>query len=135
MDTLTEDERSKLMSRIRAKDTKPEMLVRRIIFGLGYRYRLHRPDLPGRPDIVLSKSKKAIFINGCFWHLHAKCRNVRMPKSRKNYWLPKLKKNRERDKATKAKLHHLGWGTLILWECELKDLTFVENRIKEFLKY
>ena len=135
MDNMTKGERSRLMSLIRAKDTKPEVLVRKFVFCLGFRYRLHRHDLPGRPDIVFGRAKKAIYVNGCFWHLHARCRNVRIPKSRRDYWVPKLEKNRKRDRMALAKMRRLGWDTLVLWECELNDMVRVRQRIMSFLSF
>ena len=108
------------MSRIRAKDTKPEMLVRRYLHSRGFRYRLNVRRLPGTPDIVLRKYKTAIFIHGCFWHGHEGCRLYVAPKSNTQYWTEKIARNAERDTIARARLHQLGWHTIVLWECQLK---------------
>lgn len=134
-DTLTHGERSKRMSQVKSKDTKPELVVRHLIYGLGYRYRLHRHDLPGKPDLVFSSSRKVIFVHGCFWHRHqiSKCKLARLPKSRLDFWLPKLEINRIRDKAVQAKLRRLGWKVFVVWECELRDMRRLSARIVRFL--
>lgn len=121
------------MATIRSKDTKPEMLVRRIVHALGYRYRLHVRALPGTPDIVLPRHRKIIDVRGCFWHLHARgCAAV--PSSRRAYWLPKLTRNRERDKAAVRKLRREGWRVLVIWECEtLRGRGALEGKIGRFL--
>jgi len=110
-----------MMSGIKGKDTKPEMLVRRFLHAHGYRYRLHRKDLPGKPDIVLSRLKVCIFINGCFWHHHSGCRFAVLPKSRPEFWKAKLLGNAERDQQTIRHLNQKGWRTLVVWECELRE--------------
>jgi len=133
MDTLTVRERSRRMSLVKAKDTGPEMAVRRLVYSLGYRYRLHASDLPGKPDIVFRSRKKAIFVHGCFWHRHEECRLARLPKSKLDFWLPKLSGNRERDEANQAKLSGMRWKFLIVWECELVDPQSLEERIIRFL--
>lgn len=133
MDKLTPQRRSDNMARIRSKDTSPELIVRRIAHGMGYRYRLHAKDLPGKPDLVFRSRKKAIFIHGCFWHGHTECREGRVPKSRTDYWQPKLERNRLRDAAHEEALHDLGWQTLTLWECQLKDPAIVRRQIAKFL--
>jgi DNA mismatch endonuclease (patch repair protein) len=120
------------MSRIKSSGTKPEMAVRRLTHGLGYRYRLSAKDLPGRPDLVFRSRRKVIFVHGCFWHQHG-CGRYRMPLSRKGFWLPKLEKNTERDKSVMKELSTIGWKALTIWECELKDMSRVEKRIKRFL--
>jgi len=130
MDTLTPERRSALMARIRSKDTGPEMIVRRLVHGMGYRYRLHRRGLPGTPDLVFPARSKVIFVHGCFWHMHSKC--VRLPKTRTHYWGPKLEANRKRDLAARRKLRALGWKALIIWECELRGDDLAE-RIATFL--
>jgi DNA mismatch endonuclease, patch repair protein len=128
-------ERSRQMSLIRAKDTKPEMIVRRLIHSLGYRYRLHRKDLPGTPDLVFPNRKAVIFVHGCFWHRHddPTCKLARLPKSRLDFWIPKLERNVERDKNNAAALRELGWRVLTIWECQLKNRTDLQVRIREFL--
>lgn len=134
-DTLTPEERSERMSRIRSKDTKPEMIVRRLVHGMGYRYRLHRRDLPGIPDLVFPSLKKVIFVHGCFWHRHPdpNCRLARLPKSRLDFWQPKLEANRERDMEKQAELSNLGWKSLVVWECQISDKEHLENKIRAFL--
>ena len=132
-DTLSPKERSKRMSLVRGKDTKPELRVRRLIYSLGYRYRIHGTDLPGKPDIVFKGRKKAIFIHGCFWHRHDNCALARLPKSRLNFWEPKLEGNKERDKKNQEKLSALGWNFLVVWECETNDLETLTAKITQFL--
>ena len=135
MDTLTPTERSARMARVRGKDTRPEMLVRRISHGCSYRYRLHRADLPGKPDLAFIGRRKAIFVHGCFWHRHPDpaCKLARLPKSREDFWLPKLEANRSRDLKNQDLLAALGWSTLVLWECQLKDEAAVRRRLTDFL--
>ncbi|MHB0974064.1 MAG: very short patch repair endonuclease [Thiobacillus sp.] len=134
VDTLTPSERSTRMSRVRAKDTKPELLARRLVHSMGYRYRLHRRDLPGCPDIVFPRRRKVIFVHGCFWHRHGKdCPLTRWPKSRMEFWRPKLEANRARDKRVQRELGALGWKYLVVWECELRDKESLAMKIREFL--
>lgn len=109
------------MSGIRGKDTKPEMLVRRALFAAGYRFRLHRRDLPGAPDVVLPGRKVAIFAHGCFWHMHAGCKNAKLPSTRPEFWRAKLKGNVQRDRRASESLRVLGWRVLIVWECATRD--------------
>lgn len=118
-DTKSPEERSRNMSRIRSEDTKPEMIVRRALWHAGYRYRLHRKDLPGRPDIVMPGRRIVIFVQGCFWHSHEGCRKAAVPSSRREYWLPKLERNRRRDLEAKEALLAAGWRLLWVWECAL----------------
>jgi DNA mismatch endonuclease (patch repair protein) len=132
MDTLTPAERSERMALVRAKDTKPELLVRRLVHGMGYRYRLHRRDLPGTPDLVFPGRSKVIFIHGCFWHRHARCALARLPKSRGDFWLPKLTANAERDARNVRALRRLGWSVLTIWECQLGDTAKLASRIRRF---
>ncbi len=122
------------MSRVRATDTKPEMTVRRLVHGMGFRYRLHAGNLPGRPDLVFSARGKIIFVHGCFWHRHGTCKNTRWPKSRLDFWKPKLETNRARDLATQRVLRRLGWKVLVVWECQLKNLDKTAEKIKRFLE-
>jgi DNA mismatch endonuclease, patch repair protein len=126
--------RSEMMARIRAKDTKPEMAVRRLAHGMGFRFRLHRRDLPGSPDLVFPRLQKAIFVHGCFWHLHRDpgCRNAVIPKTRTEWWTTKLERNRRRDEATEAALRALGWDVLVIWECEVRAAKH-EERLTAFL--
>jgi DNA mismatch endonuclease (patch repair protein) len=132
MDNLTPQQRSAQMSLVRSRDTKPEMLVRKLVHRLGYRYRLHRRDLPGVPDLVFPSRQRVIFVNGCFWHAH-NCRLGRMPKSRMAYWEQKIARNRERDQHNLRRLRGMKWKCLVLWECELKNLDAITSRITRFL--
>lgn len=135
MDTLTRAERSERMSRVRSSDTMPELQVRRIAYSLGFRYRLHDRSLPGKPDLVFARLKKVIFVHGCFWHRHgSRCPLTRMPKSRLDFWGPKLEENRRRDRRNVRALRGAGWDTLIVWECQLRDAEAVRGRIKTFLE-
>jgi DNA mismatch endonuclease (patch repair protein) len=120
------------MQSVGTRNTGPECVVRKMLYGLGFRYRLHSKDLPGRPDIVFRGRKKAIFVHGCFWHGH-NCTKGNAPKSRLEYWLPKLNANRTRDAIKSGELEALGWSVLTLWQCELKDLDALKNRILRFL--
>ena len=135
MDSLSPKERSERMARVRGKDTRPELLVRRLVFALGYRYRLHARDLPGRPDLVFRKRRKVIFVHGCFWHRHAAggCALARLPKSRLDFWLPKLEGNKDRDKRNKRALARDGWKVLTIWECQLGDAKRLRTTIRRFL--
>lgn len=119
MDRISAAERSKLMSRIRSEGSRAEWAVRRMVFALGYRYRLHTRSLPGRPDLVFASRKAVIFVHGCFWHRHKGCPRARMPKSRVHYWLPKIKANVIRDARVVRELRSLGWRVLVVWECEV----------------
>ena len=119
-DNLTPEKRSWNMGLIRSRDTKPERLVRHILHSHGYRFRLHRKDLPGKPDIILPRYNTAIFVNGCFWHQHQGCKRSNIPKSNLNYWINKLSRNVQRDKENKRMLKKAGWKILIIWECECK---------------
>lgn len=121
------------MSRVRAKDTGPEIVVRRLLHGMGYRFRLHRRDLPGTPDIVLPGRKAVVQVHGCFWHQHEGCPKAAPPASRRDFWLPKLARNRARDQDVEADLAALGWATTIVWECELRRLEEVRRRLRAFL--
>ncbi|MFQ5672897.1 MAG: very short patch repair endonuclease [Nitrospinales bacterium] len=134
MDTLTPRQRSERMSRIRAKDTKPEIVVRRMTHGLGFRFRLHSRKLPGCPDLVFSRRRKVIFVHGCFWHRHKKCCNDRPPKTKLDFWLPKLNGNRKRDVKNQIQLRKMGWDFLIIWECELKNKEKLSKRIVDYLE-
>lgn len=120
MDTLSKAQRSERMSRIRSKNTRPELVVRQALFSLGYRYQLHRSDLPGKPDIVFPSRKKVLFVHGCFWHAHQHCKVANLPKSRTEFWQAKFQRNVERDKLNRHALRRMGWNTLTIWECEIK---------------
>ena len=132
-DVFTPQERSRVMARVKAKNTKPEMKVRRLAHGLGYRFRLHRKDLPGSPDLVFPGRRKVIFVHGCFWHGHDCARGSRKPKTRAEYWAAKIQRNQARDAAAIEGLQRQGWAVLTLWECELKDAEVVAERLEAFL--
>lgn len=134
-DTLTPPQRSERMARVRGKDTRPEMKVRSIVHGMGYRYRLHRRSLPGSPDLVFPSRRAVIFVHGCFWHRHddPRCKRARLPKSRPEFWLPKLEANRQRDARNKTALESSGWRVLELWECQLGERDQIEQKVKDFL--
>ena len=133
-DTLSPIERSERMSRVRGKDTGPEMAVRRLVHAMGYRYRLHRADLPGKPDLAFPGRRAIIFVHGCFWHRHPdpNCRLARKPKSRLDFWEPKLNGNRARDLRDQAALAAAGWRILVVWECELRDREQLTNKLRLF---
>jgi DNA mismatch endonuclease (patch repair protein) len=133
MDTLSKSERSKRMSRIRDKNTKPELLVRSLVHSMGYRYRLHHRGLPGVPDLVFPSRRSVLFIHGCFWHQHEGCKISHIPKSRAAFWSAKLLQNRERDASVRQQLRALGWRVLVVWECETRNGTRLAPRLKRFL--
>jgi len=121
------------MRRIKSKGMKPEMAVRRLAHSMGYRFRLHSPKLPGKPDLVFSRLRKIIEVRGCFWHQHKGCIDSHLPKSRVGYWIPKLRRNTERDKDNSRKLRKLGWEILVIWECETDDIKNLTPKIRRFL--
>jgi DNA mismatch endonuclease, patch repair protein len=131
-DSLSIARRSWLMSRVSAKNTKPEMVVRRAAHALGYRFRLHRTDLPGCPDLVFPKLRRLIFVHGCYWHRH-QCRKATMPSSNVDFWQKKFAKNLARDKRVLADMHDLGWDAMVVWECETKDSGSLCDRLTAFL--
>lgn len=133
VDSVDRETRSKIMGRVQNKDTRPEMTVRRLVHGAGYRYRLHGKKLPGKPDLVFKGRRKVIFVHGCFWHRHKGCALARLPKSRLDFWLPKLEANRERDRRNEESLREMGWGVLIVWECELANVDDMLEKITTFL--
>jgi DNA mismatch endonuclease, patch repair protein len=134
-DKLTPEKRSRNMSRIRSKHTAPELIVRKLIYQLGFRFRLHSKDLPGKPDIVFPSRKKVIFVHGCFWHQHPdkKCLDSRLPKSNKEYWIQKFERNIVRDKIAKRNLTTSGWKYIVIWECETTKMKPLTNKICKFL--
>ena len=134
MDTLSPSQRSERMSLIRAKDTAPELRLRRLVHAMGFRYRLHVRDLPGTPDLVFPSRHAVIFMHGCFWHRHKGCKLARLPKSKLDFWEVKLEKNRLRDRLHQRKLRALGWRVLVVWECQLHDPESVERIVAEFLR-
>ena len=133
MDTLTPRERSIRMSLIRSTDTKPELRVRKLLYRLGYRYRLHRRDLPGKPDLVFPGRSKVLFVHGCFWHAHDGCKVANKPKTRSEFWNKKFLRNVARDKRNIGQLRGQGWHVYVVWECETRDATFLEARLARFL--
>lgn len=133
MDSLSVEQRSEIMSRVRSKNTRPELFVRRLAHAMGYRYRLHAKDLPGTPDMVFKSRGKVVFVHGCFWHRHANCCLARLPKSKPEFWLPKLSGNAQRDRRHQAQLRRLGWRCLTVWECQLRDPEALGRRLKRFL--
>jgi len=135
MDPLTQKARSDLMRRVKGKNTKPELAVRRLIHGLGYRYRLHDRRLPGSPDLVFRSRRKAIFVHGCFWHGHPGCKLATVPKTRTEFWTEKIEGNRNRDERALTNLQREGWETMVIWQCETKDVPALAKRIVEFLGY
>lgn len=134
-DIVDPQTRSRMMSGIRGKHTQPEMLVRRLLHAMGYRYRLHARELPGTPDIVFRRRRLAIFVHGCFWHQHPdpECRLAAMPKSRVEFWKPKLEGNRARDLAHVAALEAMGWKVLLVWECQLRDRERLGKLLQQFI--
>lgn len=132
MDTRTPEQRRRIMRAVKSKDTKPELAVRRLLYRLGYRYRLHPKGLPGRPDIAFLGRRKAIFVHGCFWHGH-ECAKGRSPKSRLEYWQPKLEQNATRDRTKMEQLESLGWQSLVIWQCEIEDSDDLRKRLRIFL--
>jgi DNA mismatch endonuclease, patch repair protein len=133
VDNISTKRRSENMRRIRSKGMMPEMVVRRLVHAKGYRFRLHSPKLPGKPDIVLPRLGKIIEVRGCFWHQHEGCIVSHIPKSRREYWLPKLRRNRQRDTENLKKLRALGWHVLIVWECQVKNPIRLSARLERFL--
>ncbi|MBI2751158.1 MAG: DNA mismatch endonuclease Vsr [Burkholderiales bacterium] len=134
MDTLSKSERSARMGLIKSRDTEPELILQRLVGMLGYRYRLHDKTLSGRPDLVFPSRHKVIFMHGCFWHGHNRCQLARLPKSRPEFWLPKFKENKRRDRAIRCALTRQGWENLVLWECELRDPVRVMIKVLVFLE-
>lgn len=124
------------MALVRSKNTSPEWIVRRIVHGMGYRYRLHVKDLPGCPDLVFRRARKVIFVHGCFWHRHAdpSCNLARLPKSRLDFWKKKLDENRQRGERNAEALSTAGWNVMVVWECELRHKEQLENKLKRFLQ-
>ncbi|MBN1379485.1 MAG: DNA mismatch endonuclease Vsr [Gammaproteobacteria bacterium] len=132
MDILTPEKRSWNMSRIRGKDTKPELVVRSVLHSMGYRFRVSNKDFPGKPDILLPKHKIVIFVHGCFWHRHAGCKYAYFPKSNIEFWLNKFKANINRDQVVTREIMEKGWQQFVIWECETKDKDCVRRVLKDF---
>ena len=133
-DVHTPEQRSFNMSRIRSKDTKPEIVVRSLAHRLGYRFRLHRRDLPGTPDLVFPSRRKIIFVHGCFWHQHPGCRYATRPATREAFWAAKLKGNRDRDRRAMRALRRDGWGVLVVWECQTRNIDILAGRLSDFFE-
>jgi DNA mismatch endonuclease (patch repair protein) len=133
-DTFTPQKRSDIMARIKGRDTKPEKIVRSLLHQLGYRFRLQRRDLPGNPDIVLPRHKKAVLVHGCFWHGHKGCPRSARPRSNEAFWNEKLTRNIERDRRNLVELQSLGWRVLVIWQCEIKNTQTLIERLRVFLK-
>src|SRR4030067_1414735 len=134
VDTLTKRGRSERMALVRSKHTKPELAIRRLVHGMGFRYRLHGNKLPGRPDLVFPARRKAIFVHGCFWHRHRGCKLARIPKSRVRFWKEKLEGNRKRDARNMARIRRLGWSPLVIWECQLGKTESLSRTRRKFLE-
>jgi DNA mismatch endonuclease (patch repair protein) len=132
VDMFTREKRSEVMRAIKGKDTQPEITVRKLVHGMGYRYRLHRRDLPGRPDLVCAGSRKVIFVHGCFWHGHT-CKGGHLPKSNSAYWTAKIDRNCRRDARAMRQLRAAGWGVMTIWECQVGKLEVLKRRIARFL--
>jgi DNA mismatch endonuclease (patch repair protein) len=135
MDNVGKRRRSEIMSNITSVNTAPEKAVRSMIHRMGYRFRLHPTSLPGKPDIVLPRHKKVILVHGCFWHGHLRCLKGKPPKSNLDFWLPKLAANRKRDRIVAAKLRRLGWGVLVIWQCQLRRPEFLQAGLRAFLNH
>jgi DNA mismatch endonuclease (patch repair protein) len=133
VDQVSRERRSWNMGRIRSDDTRPELEVRSMLHRMGYRFRLHAQDLPGKPDIILPRHRTVVFVHGCFWHQHPGCRRANVPKSNKQYWTVKLERNTRRDRVNIRSLRKLGWRVLVVWECELKNPERLRHRLARSL--
>ena len=134
MDTASPEKRSWIMRQVKGRDTSPEKIVRSLLHRMGYRFRLQRDDLPGKPDIVLPRFKTVVFVNGYFWHRHSGCKRATTPATNVDYWQTKFARNVARDARNQAELEKMGWRVVIVWECELKDKTTLEKRLDDYLK-
>ena len=130
---MTSEQRSRTMRAVKGKDTGTEMTVRRIVHRMGFRYRLHRKDMPGKPDLVFGPRRKIIFVHGCFWHGHTCKRGDRIPKENRRYWTKKIARNKERDQEHVSALKAKGWKVLVIWECETKDTKWLGKRVRAYL--
>jgi len=130
LDTFSKSERSEIMRRVKSKNTSPEVKVRSLLHNMGFRFRLHRKDLPGNPDIVLPKRNTVVFVHGCFWHRHKGCKRATEPSSRREYWLPKFERTVKRDAENQKKLAVMGWNVIVVWECELKNMAALASRLE-----
>ena len=129
----TAEQRSRIMRAVKGADTTPELAVRRLAHSMGYRFRLHRNDLPGKPDLTFPRLRKVIFVNGCFWHGHDCARGARVPVRNRDYWTQKVARNMERDRSAQSALQRLGWKSLVVWECEIKDQNRLQRTLRRFL--
>ena len=134
MDIVDSKRRSKMMSRIKGRDTVPEIAVRRIAHRLGFRFRLYRKDLPGCPDLVFPRFRAVVFVHGCFWHRHCGCRYAYLPKTRVRFWNDKFRGNVARDRRNEAALREIGWRVLVIWECETRDREHVKKQLLSYLR-
>jgi DNA mismatch endonuclease (patch repair protein) len=134
MDKISRERRTNNMRKIRSWDTVPELIVRRLVHSMGFRYRLHVASLPGKPDLVFPRLRRIVEVNGCFWHQHAWCVDSHIPKTRRDYWEPKLVRNQERDLLDQRMLKSMGWRVLVIWECETSDPNRLKKRVSRFLK-
>lgn len=134
VDVFSPGKRSAIMSRIAGRNTAPEILVRRLLHSLGFRFRLYREDLPGKPDIVLPRHRKIVLIHGCFWHSHPGCHRAALPTTNVNFWQKKIAGNQARDRQTRRELSKLGWRVLVLWQCQLKNEAVLRRRLLRFLR-
>jgi DNA mismatch endonuclease (patch repair protein) len=133
LDVFSPEERSEIMRRVRSVDTRPEKIVGSFLHRLGFRFRKHRRYLPGTPDFVLPKYKTSIFVHGCFWHRHPGCPNADAPATRREYWLPKFSRTVDRDQKNQQALHDLGWNVIVIWECEIRNVAQLEQRLKSLI--
>jgi DNA mismatch endonuclease (patch repair protein) len=129
----TAEQRSRIMRAVKGADTTPELAVRRLAHSMGYRFRLHQKDLPGKPDLTFPRLRKAIFVHGCFWHGHDCARGARVPVRNRDYWTQKVARNMERDRSAQSALQRLGWKSLVVWECEIKDQNRLQRTLRRFL--
>lgn len=133
-DIFSQAKRSAIMSRIGGKDTAPEIKIRQLLHALGYRFRLHRNDLPGKPDIVLPRHRKVIFVHGCFWHGHSRCRRATLPTTNIEFWQTKIGKNKMRDQTAQRKLRAKGWKLLVVWQCQINNKRALADKLTAFLE-
>lgn len=133
MDVFSRSKRSEIMSRVKGKDTRPEKIVRTLLHAMGFRFRLHRRDLPGCPDIVLPRHNRIILVHGCFWHGHTRCRKKKLPQTNADFWRDKISANVKRDRTAARELRSLGWSLLVIWECETRDYERLKSRLTKFL--
>src|SRR5688572_20406915 len=132
-DVFSAAKRSRIMSRIGGKDTAPELRVRRLLHVMGYRFRLHRRDLPGKPDIVLPRHRKIVLVHGCFWHCHSGCSRAALPTTNEQFWQKKIRGNQTRDRRVRRELRQAGWEVLVVWQCQLKNIDMLTRRLRRFL--